>query len=188
LCYKHGTVTQDTDDTTGDPNDEATNSTRKERVIHTRVPAVLEQELKRLAGSLRVPVSNVVRAILEDAVTAVDVVGRRAEGDLRGIAERLAQNRDRLKGMAERREARSADQKGADSERSVDKRPGAEGVLGYQPFVLASEMKCSQCNRTLEAGNEAFLGILRDPAAPRRVIGRECLPANKSNETKEDKG
>ena len=44
----------------------------KERVLHTRVPAVLEQELKRLAHSLRVPVSNVVRAILEDAVDAVE--------------------------------------------------------------------------------------------------------------------
>ena len=48
---------------------------RKERVIHTRVPAVLEQELKRLADGLRVPVSNVVRTILEDAVDALDSVG-----------------------------------------------------------------------------------------------------------------
>ena len=28
---------------------------RKERVLHTRVPAVLEQELKRVANAWRVP-------------------------------------------------------------------------------------------------------------------------------------
>jgi hypothetical protein len=71
---------------------------RKERVLHTRVPAVLEQELKRVADALRLPVSNLVRTILEDALSAVDHVGRRAEGELRGVAERLAHERDRLRG------------------------------------------------------------------------------------------
>ena len=42
----------------------------KERVIHTRVPALLEEELKRFAENLRMPVSNLVRAILEDARSA----------------------------------------------------------------------------------------------------------------------
>jgi hypothetical protein len=37
---------------------------RKERVLHTRVPAVLERELKRFADNLRIPVSNLVRTIL----------------------------------------------------------------------------------------------------------------------------
>ncbi len=50
---------------------------RKERVLHTRVPAVLDQELRRLANSLRVPVSNVVRALLEDALHTVDDFGRK---------------------------------------------------------------------------------------------------------------
>ncbi|MBW2684724.1 MAG: hypothetical protein JRE19_02265, partial [Deltaproteobacteria bacterium] len=48
---------------------------RKERVLHTRVPAVLEKELKRVANAWRVPVSNVVRALLEDALDTLDVVG-----------------------------------------------------------------------------------------------------------------
>ena len=72
-------------------------SPRKERVLHTRVPAVLEQELKRLAEGLRVPVSNVVRTILEDAVDTIDSVGQLAEGELRGVAERLGRQRGRLR-------------------------------------------------------------------------------------------
>jgi hypothetical protein len=51
---------------------------KKERVLHTRVPAVLEQELKRVANAWRVPVSNVVRALLEDALDTIDVVGAKA--------------------------------------------------------------------------------------------------------------
>jgi len=42
---------------------------RKEKVIHTRIPAALEEQIKRLADSWRVPVSNVVRNMLEDALT-----------------------------------------------------------------------------------------------------------------------
>ena len=39
---------------------------RKERVLHTRIPALLEEDLKSAAERLRVPVSNLVRTILED--------------------------------------------------------------------------------------------------------------------------
>ena len=76
------TTPDDTSSTDADANDAG--KPRKERVLHTRVPAVLEQELKRLADSLRIPVSNVVRTILEDALDAVDVAGKRAEGEIRG--------------------------------------------------------------------------------------------------------
>ena len=41
----------------------AARSGKKERVLHTRVPEVLEEELKRLATNLRLPVSNVVPCI-----------------------------------------------------------------------------------------------------------------------------
>ena len=75
----------------------ATARARKERVLHTRVPAVLEDELKRLATNLRMPVSNVVRAILEDAIEAVEVVGQRAEGTLEGIVDRISSQRQSLK-------------------------------------------------------------------------------------------
>lgn len=85
----------------GDERDEGTSSpgarARKERVLHTRVPAVLEDELKRLATNLRMPVSNVVRAILEDAIEAVELVGERAEGTLEGIVDRIAAQRLSLK-------------------------------------------------------------------------------------------
>jgi hypothetical protein len=131
---------------------------RKERVLHTRVPAVLEEELKRLAGSLRVPISNVVRTILEDAVSAADAVGRVAEDELRGVARRLEQQRTRLS-------------RAAGGKRTAP----LAGVLGFQPLVLALDAECAVCGRALRAGENAFLGV-RDGAAPSSIVGPECLP------------
>jgi hypothetical protein len=70
---------------------------KKERVIHTRVPALLEEELKRFAEDMRVPVSNLIRTILEDALAAADHAGERVERGLRASAARLAHGRDNLR-------------------------------------------------------------------------------------------
>ena len=72
-------------------------SPKKERVIHTRVPAVLEEELKLFAENLRVPVSNVIRTILEDALLVADQAGDRVERELRSGAARVAHGRETLR-------------------------------------------------------------------------------------------
>lgn len=168
---------------------------RKERVLHTRVPAVLEQELKRLAQSWRVPVSNVVRTILEDAVEAVDMVGRRAEGDLHRVMDRLAQQRLRLRAVAGARESsddmdspdstrpqQSHDAQGEQpSELHDDAVDPLEGVIGYQPLVLARSASCAACARVLDVGEQVFLGV-RDEPGPRVLIGAECLPRQNEKE------
>ena len=61
------------------PDDVSTSATRvrKERVLHTRIPAALEDELKRVAGTLRIPLSNLVRSIIEEALSKG---GSRREG------------------------------------------------------------------------------------------------------------
>jgi len=174
---------------------------RKERVLHTRVPAVLEEELKRLAEALRLPVSNLVRTILEDALSAVDVVGRRADRELRGVAERLAAERDRLRGGLERWQ-----RPGRAEPTVVEPEPLAPPtpeplvpptpqphderfaeVLGWHPLILATERTCARCGRTLEAGASAYLGIGANgqPADDGGlVIGSECL--NSKQETSDE--
>jgi hypothetical protein len=149
------------------------NDHRKERVIHTRVPAVLEQELKRIAESLRVPVSNVVRTILEDTVATIDSVGQIAEGELRDVANKLSRKRDALR-------ARGG------APRTGEPIAPLAGIIGYQPLMLAREEHCSLCGRELAAGEQAFLGI-RDHAvsASRVILGRECLPFSAGDSNKE---
>src|SRR5579862_3102354 len=75
-------------------------SARKERVLHTRVPAVLERELKRLADSTRMPVSNLVRAILEDALEVADKASGRVEEGLRHAVDRVSREREHLRERA----------------------------------------------------------------------------------------
>ena len=167
---------------------------RNERVIHTRVPAVLEKEIKRLAQSLRVPVSNVVRAILEDAVAAVDRVGAKAEGEVRGLAERLAHNRDRLRGLAfgpdSEPAGRSNGQRAmAEASASSDTahpqgRSPLAGVIGYQPLVLAVAAACAVCGRSLARGEHAFFGV-REGSGPRVLVGSECVPDTTPQDIKE---
>lgn len=52
---------------------------RKDRVLQTRVPQSLYDELVEQAGKLRVPVSNLVRNILEDSAR---MVGNIVDGSL----------------------------------------------------------------------------------------------------------
>lgn len=60
---------------------------KKEKVIHTRIPAALEEQIKRAAEALRVPVSNLVRNMLEDAIQMTKTVRDSFPG-VRGHAAR----------------------------------------------------------------------------------------------------
>ncbi|MDH5671140.1 MAG: hypothetical protein OEZ06_03265 [Myxococcales bacterium] len=105
---------------------------RKVRVIHTRVPEVLEVELKRLSDSLSVPVSNIVRAVLEDALEVAESIEedvKRAVEDGE-VLERLEKWRERReRHIRRRREAyrrrREAEERaeGREPEREAEREP-----------------------------------------------------------------
>ena len=167
-----------------DDDSEESRSPKKERVLHTRVPAVLEQELKQLATNLRVPVSNVVRAILEDAMEAVDAVGQRAEGELKGIAERLAHQRDTLKSAA--RGAAPEPKRRAAESTCPKESASLEGILGFQELVLASGATCAGCGKELPRGSVAHRGVRDQPGSgPTFLFGRDCSLLPMSGAAKE---
>ncbi len=145
---------------------------KKERVLHTRVPAVLEGELKNLAESWRMPVSNVVRAILEDALDAMDSVGSIAEEGVRGVAQRIATERERIRRPFE-------GEAGAPAQASAPAKPAApaeeptgaaaiEGALAFSPIVVAAAGTCPVTGESLVVGEQGFLVLFADPT--RRVI------------------
>jgi len=133
---------------------------KKERVLHTRVPAVLERELKRLAESLRVPVSNLVRAVLEDAVAVADQAGSNVETRLKSFAQSLEQERDKLR-------------------RRVMRDP-LDGVFAFQPVKLAQPAVCAKCKADLRRGESANLGLHDDPrpGAARVFVCDACVPTD----------
>ncbi len=142
---------------------------KKERVLHTRVPAVLEQELKRVASAWRVPVSNVVRALLADALDTIDVVGQKAEGELRGVAELLAAERNRLRAQVD---GRAADLTPAPRAQAADPLAGA---VGATPITLVHDTVCELTGAPLRAGSRAHLVLFEAPGR-RIVVAENALP------------
>jgi hypothetical protein len=142
------------------PNSESKD--KKERVIHTRVPAVLEAELKRFAENLRVPVSNLIRTILEDAVNVADKATESVERELRTVAQRVNDERERL-------------------EKTVQRADPLEGVYGFQPLVMNVHSTCAKCSVPLEPGSDAHLAM-SDRPGPRLFVCPSCIPGRKPRE------
>ena len=139
----------------GDQDEKTRREPRKERVLHTRVPAVLEQELKRVANAWRVPVSNVVRALLEDALDTLDVVGAKAEDELRGVAEKLESERQRIrKRSMDGSHPPRQDAQPRDERASGDPLDGANGAT---PLTVGHDGVCGLTGENLPPGSQAIM-------------------------------
>lgn len=133
-------------------------SVRKERVVHTRVPEVLDRELKRFAANLRVPVSNLIRTILEDAVSVADVAGGRVGESLKSAARSIDVERERLK------QRMHADQ--------------PSDIFAYQAVTLAVPATCARCRTALHVGSVAHLGLSDAPSGlPKVFVCPTCIAA-----------
>jgi hypothetical protein len=129
------------------PADE--DSERKERVIHTRVPESLENELRQRAEDLGISVSNLVRNVLNHTFGLVN--GVVADG------HRVA--------------------RAARGERVAAPAPAAESiadVLGWQPIVLGKNAVCSRCNDVLPKGSDAATGVT-ETGTTRFIICQTCV-------------
>jgi hypothetical protein len=153
----HG-VTQNTEETlSGASAGEAeARDGKKERVLHTRVPAVLERELKRFAENLRVPVSNLVRTILEDALSVADAATENVEERLKRAAKHLEKEREKLKKRMEH--------------------DPLEGIVAFQQVTLAMPSTCAKCARSLARGSCAHLGIGQTLDGAPVFVCDDCLP------------
>jgi hypothetical protein len=129
---------------------------RKERVLHTRIPESLEQEIKNRANRLGVSVSNLVRNVLHNAFSMVDDI----VADSATIAKTARDATAPLShvGCA----ARS------------DRAAGAARVLGWQPLILEINAVCERCNALLPKGSDAAVAVL-DGDGPRAIRCTSCV-------------
>jgi hypothetical protein len=165
---------------------------RKEKVLHTRIPASLEEEIKRLADALAIPVSNLVRNILQDTVGMVGTVADRVGGvvtglrdDAKTLSSHVVADRDNLRRRwadfqarqtrAQEEEAPEAGGGAATPPEAPATHPALDGIFGWQPLTLNIETSCALCARELARGAEAFLGLGDDPRK-RIFICPGCLP------------
>ena len=127
---------------------------KKEKVIHTRVSEMMDQQLKDRAASLGVSVSNLVRNVLtntfglvEDIVNDSASLARSARGEPRPAA------------------AAAPAPSGED-----------DTVVGWQVLVLNLNAICVRCNAILAKGSEAAMAISTSGAPrAREFICPTCL-------------
>ncbi len=130
-------------------DDQDDGAERKERVIHTRVPESLENQLRQRAEDLGISVSNLVRNALNHTFGLVNGVvadGHRVARVVRGEATPAT----------------------APAPESLD------DVLGWQPLVLGKNAVCARCNALLPKGSDAATGVT-DSGSTRFVICQTCV-------------
>jgi hypothetical protein len=169
---------------------------RKERILHTRISEDLEEDLRRAAEELRVPVSNLVRNVLEEAVSVVEAVSDEFGELIDDVVDSAEEVADRFKrrhtggsGRRSRGEGRWTEAARAASARSAARAeapeaaapeppaPPASGppptVLGWQPLVLDAEQRC-ECGRSLARGESAHVALTTAGLVERYRCG-DCI-------------
>jgi len=130
---------------------------RKERVLHTRISRQLADDIGRMAEDLRVPVSNLVRNVLEEVFTVVESVTD-------NVGELIEDVMDEA-GRVRRRAAATP-------------REDPPDVLGWQSLILARAGSCTDCAAPLARGERAYIGITASGASSHTLCA-DCLGARR---------
>jgi hypothetical protein len=172
---------------------------RKERILHTRVSRQLSEEIRRVAEDLRVPVSNLVRNVLEEAFHVVEQVSDDVGGIVEEVIEEAERARDRFRRRAWRHRDHWHEQEDArraaatptreepptppHQERASEPERGARmafpGVVGWQPLVLDVARRCACDDRPLGRGEDAWVG-LGEQGLTRFYLCGPCMAARRT--------
>ena len=152
---------------------------RKERVLHTRVSDALADDIRRMAKDLRVPASNLVRNVLEEAFSMVEAVSENV-GDL---IEVVVEGADRARERIRRRHRRPLRRQGPPRPEAATppERGEFSDVIGWQSLILNRPERCADCGERLERGQEAYVGLPAAAAAgaPPTALCEDCMDARR---------
>jgi hypothetical protein len=163
----------------------------KERVLHTRISEQLSDDIRSMAEELRVPVSNLVRNVLEEAFSVVETVSENVGDLLEEVLDEAEVVRRRYRVRRGDLDAEPADDDEPlhdDDEASEEQaaaaadapperpRPAFPEVLGWQPMLLNREAQCADCSRGLPRGKKAFVGMTGSGLSS-TVLCRKCTGA-----------
>ncbi len=131
---------------------------KKERVLHTRIPESLDEEIRERSARLGISVSNLVRNALQNAFGLVEDI----------VADAASIGRSARGAGAQPAEPGRPDAPAAAA-------PGPGRVLGWQEAVLELNAVCDRCNAILTRGARAAIAII-EGTGPRPI---RCLPCLK---------
>ena len=124
---------------------------KKEKVLHTRIPESLDEEIREQAAKLGVSVSNLVRNVLQNAVGLV--------GDIVADTATIAQ---------------SVSGEGSPAAAPPAAKARDPQVLGWQKAITNLNSVCDACNTIIPKGAEAAIAVA-EAGAVRVVRCLDCL-------------
>jgi hypothetical protein len=144
---------------------------RKDRLIQTRVPESLESALKDEATRRRLPVSQLVRNILEDTL---HIVGDVVDGVDAIVQDSIEMGRSVGRGVAR---ARATISPPPVSTAPPPPTSSAEldDVYAWNEVVPNKPAACSSCGAELLPGNTAFVGLRDEPSRGRAWACSDCI-------------
>ncbi len=128
---------------------------RKQRVLHTRISQQLAEDIGRMAEDLRVPVSNLVRNVLEEVFSVVEKVTENVGDVIEGVLDEAGRGRRRA---------------------APAPRQDPPEVLGWQLLILARAGQCADCAAPLSRGGRAYVGVTASGPSPLTLCA-DCLDA-----------
>lgn len=142
---------------------------RKDRLIQTRVPESLESALKDEATRRRLPVSQLVRNILEDTLV---IVGDVVDGVDAIVQDSIALGRNVARA---RGHAAAPPTPAAPPQPTPADAPGLDDVFAWNEVVPNRAAACSCCGVEIAAGTAAYVGMRDDPARGRAWACTGCI-------------
>ena len=130
---------------------------RKERVLHTRISEQLARDIRQMAEDLRVPVSNLVRNVLEETFSVVESVTDDMGDLLEDVIEQAERASDRIHHFQSRRREREARE--AQHRQEAEASEAFEDIEAWQPVVLNVPRRCDGDGREIRRGEQAFVGL-----------------------------
>ena len=150
---------------------------RKERVLHTRISDKLADNILRAAEDLRVPVSNLVRNVLEDTFSVVEQVTGNVSELIDNVLDEADRAGEKIQRQIQRgkRVVRDIKESGAAAKPPSD---SPADIIGWQTLRLNNPQKCSSCETQLARGAEAVVGMTTSGLS-RTFLCTSCLEAGK---------
>jgi len=148
-------------------DDERRERRRKERILHTRISDDLAEDLRRVAEDLRVPVSNLVRNVLEEAFSVVATVSDNVGDLIEEVMDEAEAVRDRIRTRQRRRHRGEPSAAAASATASAPAAGSAEpaspaapdDLIGWQPLVLARPQRCQACGVLIGRGDSGYASV-----------------------------
>ena len=151
---------------------------RKERVLHTRISEPLAEDIRRMAEDLRVPVSNLVRNVLEEAFAVVETVSENVGDMIEDVVDEAERTRERIRRYSDRgrRESRPADDRQRKPAKARAPREEFPEILGWQPLIFNRPQVCSDCEEPIERGERGYVGVTANGMSNIHLC-RDCVDA-----------